>query len=170
MDSSKVKMQDKRSINLTCMIKIDAESGEKPRRFKFDTGAQFTCMNIRDLDSNISEEAFKQKKYVTHEVDGVGIDESSVIKYYMVQVEAFTVAGIDLGSVPICITFDSRAQKRLLGLDIIMLLNTCIDFDKKEMQLSKTKQFLDFKKRKYRFEPCDRINMGIYSIDNGIWL
>ncbi len=53
MDSSKIKMQDKRSINLTCMIKVDAESDKKPRRFKFDTPRDRIDMGIYSIDNGI---------------------------------------------------------------------------------------------------------------------
>ncbi|MDE7477753.1 MAG: hypothetical protein K2M91_07360 [Lachnospiraceae bacterium] len=153
-------------LNTTIMVRIPTLQGEKTvtkfRKFKYDTGAQFTCLNARELDIDISEEDFKNSHH-GRIVEGVGIDKESKIIYYLLQVDNFVVAGIRLGSVPIYITFNPRAQKRLLGFDMIRLFNTMFDFDTKQIQLSKTAQFIEFKKRKFKLEVKDMFEMGIYS-------
>ena len=153
-------------LNTTIAVRIPTLQGEKTvtkfRKFKYDTGAQLTCLNARELDIDISEEEFKSR-YHGRIVEGIGIDKESKIIYYALQVDNFVVAGIGLDSVPIYITFDPRAQKRLLGFDIIRLLNTVFDFDAKLIKLSKTAQFIEFKKRKFKLEVKDMFEMGIYS-------
>lgn len=166
MDSTILPIFNGSSFRLNATIVLRVSTGQKEKtvtklkKFKYDTGAQFTCLNARELDIEISEENFK-KQHRGRIVEGVGIDESTKILYYLVQVDNFVVAGIDLGSVPIYITFDARAQKRLLGFDLIRLMNAEFNFDKNQVKLSKTKQFMEFKKRKLKLEIRDMVNMGI---------
>ena len=119
----------------------------KIKKFKFDTGAQYTCLNAREFSINM---------------EGTGLDQTTHILYYLLQVENFIIEGIDIGSVPIYITFDKRAYKNLLGLDLIKLFNISIDFDNHQMELSITQQFRDFKKTKLKLEPHDMIQLGLY--------
>ena len=139
----------------------------KRRVFKYDTGAQITCLRAEELDIDISEQEFVDN-FNSIRVEGHGIDDASKpVVYYMIQVENFVVSGIDLGSVPIYITFDERVTKSLLGLDLIKLMNTEFNFDTKEITLSKRQALIDFHKIKLRLELADMFKMGIYSIDDG---
>ena len=95
-------------------------------------------------------------------MEGTGLDQTTHILYYLLQVENFIIEGIDIGSVPIYITFDKRAYKNLLGLDLIKLFNISIDFDNHQMELSITQQLRDFKKTKLKLEPHDMIQLGLY--------
>lgn len=81
---------------------------KKYKVFKYDTGSQFTCMPAEDLGVDISEEEFITYSKNKLAIEGIGIDTNTRIKYYLIQVDKFIVAGIDLGSVPIYITFDKR--------------------------------------------------------------
>ena len=94
----------------------------KIKKFKFDTGAQYTCLNAREFSINITEEEFRET-YKGVIMEGTGLDQTTHILYYLLQVENFIIEGIDIGSVPIYITFDKRAYKNLLGLDLIKLFN-----------------------------------------------
>ena len=86
----------------------------KDKKLKFDTGAQYTCLNAREFSINITEEEFK-KTYKGNIMEGTGLDQTTHITYYLLQVENLVVEGLALGSVPIYITFDPRACKNLLG-------------------------------------------------------
>ena len=124
----------------------------KIKEFKFDTDAQYTCLNAREFSINITEEEFKKKYKGNREtykgviMEGTGLDQTTHILYYLLQVENFIIEGIDIGSVPIYITFDKRAYKNLLGLDLIKLFNISIDFDNHQMELSITQQLRGFKR------------------------
>ena len=133
----------------------------KIKKFKFDTGAQYTCLNAREFSINITEEEFRET-YKGVIMEGTGLDQTTHILYYLLQVENFIIEGIDIGSVPIYITFDKRSYKNLLGLDLIKLFNISIDFDNHQMELSITQQFRDFKKTKLKLEPHDMIQLGLY--------
>ena len=41
----------------------------KIKKFKFDTGAQYTCLNAREFSINITEEEFRE--YVLFRCDGI---------------------------------------------------------------------------------------------------
>ena len=58
------------------------------------------------------------------------------IRFYYIQVKNFFIKGLDLGSVPIYITFDTRFRKMLLGMDIIRLMNVDIDHDEQMITFS----------------------------------
>lgn len=160
-----VKIPDGRKFKIACVITVmvNGEIVTKVKRFKYDTGAQLTCIPAKDI--NIDETSFK-KTFAGNSVTCIGIDGTSKIVYYPFQTENFTVAGIGLGSIPIYITFDSRAQKRLLGLDIIRLLNAEFNFDTKEAKFSITKQLSEFHTKKLRLEISDMFEMGIYSAND----
>ena len=176
MDTIVVKIPDGRKFKLACEIQtqipkkarygFEKSDVKRNKIFKYDTGAQFTCLPAKDLGIDISEEDFTVYNKNALSIEAIGIDGNSRIKYYLIQVERFMVAGIDLGSVPIYITFDLRATKRLLGMDIIRLLNVEINFDKKEAIFCTTEKFKDFKQRKLRLEIKDLFEMGIYSKDD----
>jgi len=138
-----------------------------------DTGAQVTCISAKDLGIKITEQEFRNK-YTTVELEGHGIIDSDKkdhkVTYYLIQVENFEIEGIGLGSVPIYITFDSRAKKRLLGLDLLSLLNIELDFDTRRIRLSKTESLKNFfnSNKKLRLEINDMFDLGIYSKDDYI--
>ncbi len=173
MDKVTIKIPDGRKFKLACEIQakipkktrysFEESNVKRNKIFKYDTGAQFTCLPAKDLGIDVSEEDFVTYKKGGFVIDGIGIDKDTKIKYYLIQVERFIVAGIDIGSVPIYITFDLRATKRLLGMDIIRLLNVEINFDKKEATFYTTDRFRNFKKKKLRLEIKDMFEMGIYS-------
>ncbi len=159
------------AIRLSCFLSANIPNKDqlgirnkrvtKIKKFKFDTGAQYTCLNAREFSINITEEEFR-KTYKGNIMEGTGLDQTTHITYYLLQVENFVVEGLDLGSVPIYITFDSRACKNLLGLDLIKLFNVQMDFDNGQMKLSKTQNFLNFKKSKLKLELVDMFRLGIY--------
>ena len=163
------------AIRLSCLLSANVPNKNqygicnkrvtKIKKFKFDTGAQYTCLNAREFSINITEEEFI-KTYKGTVMEGTGLDQTTHITYYLMQLENFAVEGMDIGSVPIFITFDSRACKNLLGLDLIRLFNIHIDFDNGKMELSKTQQFQDFRKYKLKLEPSDMFRLGIYNKNN----
>lgn len=159
------------AIRLSCFLSANIPNKDqsgirnkrvtKIKKFKFDTGAQYTCLNAREFSIHLTEEEFR-KTYKGNIMEGTGLDQTTHITYYLLQVENFVVEGLDLGSVPIYITFDSRACKNLLGLDLIKLFNIRMDFVSGRMELSRTQQFMNFKKLKLRLEPTDMFRLGIY--------
>ncbi|MCM1125759.1 MAG: hypothetical protein NC429_04745 [Lachnospiraceae bacterium] len=173
MDKATVRIPDGRKFKLACEIQaqipkklkygFERTDVKRHKIFKYDTGAQFTCLPAKDLGIDISEEDFISYNKGGLAVKGTGIDKSTQITYYLIQVDNFIVADIELGSVPIYITFDLRATKRLLGMDIIRLLNVEINFDKNEAIFHTTEKFRNFKKRKLRLEIRDMFEIGIYS-------
>lgn len=163
------------SIRLSCLFSVNVPNKDqfgiknkcvtKIKKLKFDTGAQYTCLNAREFSINITEEEFK-KTYKGNIMEGTGLDQTTHMTYYLLQVENLVVEGLALGSVPIYITFDPRACKNLLGLDLIRLFNIRLNFDSGQMELTKTQQFIKFKKTKYKLEPSDMVQLGIYQTSN----
>ena len=177
MNTVQLPIKKGRNLKIKCKIdvnipykknySIDTKKKVVARNFKFDTGASITCLPALDLGIEITEEEFKRRFNFTLEVKCTGIDkDSDTVTYYLIQVENFVIYNIDLGSVPIYITFDSRAPKRLLGMDLIKLLNIDFNMDTGFITLSKSQRLIEFSKRKLRLEVNDMYEMGIYDISD----
>lgn len=176
MNRRDVPIEDGRIFRVDCCIEANMPDRKrfgiaktkinKRRNFKLDTGASITCVFATDIGIYITEEEFRKEYPNAIMVQVSGIDTTSKIYYYSFQVENFVIEGIDLGSVPIYITFNSKAQKSLFGADLLRLLNINFDFDNKLLTLSKTNEFLKFRDNHLRLTIKDMYKMGIYSIND----
>lgn len=163
-----IKIEDFRSIDLNCKIKVDIpvkkqfgfenKMVEKDRQFKLDTGATHTCLNASDLGIILDEQEFVDMMH-PETLQAKGIDDKIVIKFYKMQVENFIINNIDLGSVPVYITFSNRVTKRLLGMNILRLLNIGINCDKSILYLEKTKKFMEYKKNNLRIKAPEMLDI-----------
>ena len=94
-----------------------------------------------------------------------GIDSSTTsIEFYYIQTDHFFLQNIDLGSVPIYISFDPRFKKFLLGMDLLKLINYSVDNDKDEMTISLSAKYEEYKKTHLRTTIKSMYEMGIYSV------
>ena len=118
---SKIRIKSGRRIRVDCEIKLDDR--ELSRYFKLDTGAQNTCLSARDLGIRLSEKEFIETYKPSFRFEGTGIDDSSTVIFYQIMVEDISIEGEHLGAVPLYISFDKNYSKRLLGLDLLNLLN-----------------------------------------------
>lgn len=119
--------------------------------FKLDTGSNLTCLTAEKLGITVSEEEFIQWSKQTQNIkvltsgrikggrvivaDTKGIDRGGdYIRFYAIQVDKFIIREdigniLDLGSVPIFITFDHRMQSTLLGGDILSILDHSVQYN-----------------------------------------
>lgn len=158
-------------------------TGDNVRSFdgdiKFDTGSDISIFPARQIGlMNITEEQFatwlqtnenvssikaghiKKKSLFVFSVEG--IDKKSVgIKSYAYQVDRLSLTldngKLNLGSVPITVTFDERFTQPLFGRDLISLLNTTIDTDK---------MFLGLELAKWMQAENHRLIDGVYMMNN----
>ena len=94
-----------------------------------------------------------------------GVDSSTTsIEFYYIQTDHFFLQNIDLGSVPIYISFDPRFKKFLLGMDLLKLINYSVDNDKDEMTISLSAKYEEYKKTHLRTTIKSMYEMGIYSV------
>uniref|UniRef100_UPI004055A63F hypothetical protein n=1 Tax=Acetatifactor sp. TaxID=1872090 RepID=UPI004055A63F len=174
VDKIQLKVDDMEAIHITCEIsanipikgrfKLEEEQIITEREFKLDTGATHTSLNARDLGIDVSEEEFcKWRK--TEGVVAKGIDDNVEIKFYKLQVENFKIDELDLGSVPIYITFCENMTKRLLGMNLLRLLNIAISGDKKCIYIEKSERFLEYKKTHLRVEKPELLEVEQSSSD-----
>ena len=157
---SRISIKSGRRIRVDCEIKYD--NRELSRYFKLDTGAQNTCISARDLGIKLSEEEFIKKNKPSFRFEGTGIDDSSTVIFYQIMVDDISVEGERLGSVPIYISFDRNYSKRLLGLDLLNLLNYSIDNDERMIEITKTKKLVDHIEKNKPVTTKEMIIMGLY--------
>lgn len=125
----------------------------KERLFKLDTGATNTCINAVHLGICVSEAEFA-KWNRNDSIITTGIMNNTEVKYYKLQVENFIIGDLDLGSVPIYVTFNKNATKSLLGMDLIRLLNIGLFTDERKLILQKANRFIEHRKENERtFRP-----------------
>ena len=118
---AKIRINGGRRIRVDCEIKVG--NYNLSRVFKLDTGTQNTCLSARDIGIRLSEEEFISQYHPKFRFEGTGIDDSSSVIFYQIMVDDISIEGEHLGVVPIYISFDDNYSKRLLGLDLLNLLN-----------------------------------------------
>ncbi len=164
MTEAVISIHSGRRINLVCALQIKESKRKTPinLQFKFDPGAQNTCVSAAELHITDSEDVFVEKYKPNWKYEGTGIDDRSSIYFYQVIVDSFEVQGVELGKVPIYITFDDRFSKRLLGLDLLNLLNYSVDNDLREMRISQTDRLKDCIDNGLTITTEEMIRMGLY--------
>ena len=155
---------------------------------KFDTGADITVFSAIDLGIGCKESDFTDwiQRYGNVKVikDGhiknhalvasstLGIDKSAKsIHSYVIQLDFFKIVykslELDLKSIPIFVTFDSRFKDSLLGKDLLSLLNYAVNNDEKYLDVELTKKYSDdLLNDSYCGTPVYFFKNGIYG--NGI--
>jgi hypothetical protein len=157
---AKIQIKSGRRIRVDCEIKFNNK--DLSRLFKFDTGAQNTCLSARDIGIRLTEEEFIKEFNPTFRFEGTGIDDSSSVIFYQIMVEDFSVEGEHLGVVPIYISFDKNYSKRLLGLDLLNLLNYSIDNDGRTLEISQTKMLAEHIDKNLPITTEEMVKMGLY--------
>ncbi len=164
MVNKEIIIQGGRRIDLECEFSIDGIiSGEMiKRRFKFDPGAQNTCIAASDIDDELTEEGFIKEFKPQYRFIATGIDDESEITYYPIMVDDFYIEEVRLGSVPIFITFDERFSKRLLGLNLLNLINYEVNNDMRIIRLSQTQRLREHIENGVPITTEEMIKMGLY--------
>lgn len=149
-DMTVVAINERNVIKLNCHLEIEYNIGKisKDKEFKMDTGAMVTCMNAKDLfGDTLTEEEFI-KIFSPTVINAKGVDNKTRLKYYELQLTKFRIGTLEFGSVPIYVTFNEFATKRLLGMDLIGLLNVTIQKDYGIVALEKSNKFKDYQETK----------------------
>lgn len=160
-DKIEINVKNLKTIEIACNISADIPSKgrfkiedkriSKDRMFKLDTGSTHTCMNAADLGIFISEDDFN-RWHTVEKITAGGIDDDIKIAFYKLQVENFKIGNLDLGSVPIYVTFYEKMTKALLGMNILRLLNISISGDENKVILQKTNKLINYKEKHLRVE------------------
>ena len=74
----------------------------------------------------------------------------------------FSIEGEHLGIVPIYVSFDKNYSKRLLGLDLLNLLNYTINNDERTIEITRTKNLIEYYEKKIPITTEEMIKMGLY--------
>ena len=184
-------MLDKLGFYFRCNVRDDKDTplSNKSVRFsgviKFDTGSDLTMFSAYALQlGDIGKEGFTRWLQTHEKVNGMkgghiyhrclfgskchGIDDfSDGIDAYAYQVSSFALEfdnGIlDLGSVPIMVTFDKRFKTPLLGIDLISLLETKIDGGKLLLEVTTTPEFDDIREKGDNIDCVYMQKRGYYS-------
>ena len=155
--------------------KEDIRIIKRIRPFKFDPGSQITCIPASVLDVRMTEDEYIEWSD-KHRTEGIppfsvsckGIDSKAPeIRFHYIQINAFYIQGINLGSVPMYITFDSRYRKLLLGLDLLRLLNIKQDIDANEIRMQVANKIAEYKDSHLRLTVRSMYELGIYSGSDG---
>ena len=164
METARISLRSGRRINVDCSIELSETERKTPIEltFKFDTGSQNTCIAAAEIQLVNSEEDFISKYKPRWKFEGSGIDDNSKISFYQIMVDNFFVQGITLGPVPIYITFDKRFSKRLLGLDLLNLLNIHMDNDERVLTISQTDRLKEYLRDGRSVTTEEMIKMGLY--------
>ena len=155
-----IELQGGRRIKVDCEVKY--ENADLSRVFKLDTGAQNTCVSARDIGIRISETEFIDKYKPRFKFEGTGIDDSSSVVFYQIMVDDFTVEGERLGPVPIYISFDANYSKRLLGLDLLNLLNYSVNNDERTIEILQSQRVKDHLDKGIPITTEEMIKMHLY--------
>ena len=184
MTEETIALRKGRRVQIECGLKVDIpysdnSSGtitiQRNRQFKYDSGSQITCIPASILDLKMKEEDFI-KWSNDHRTEGIppfsvfctGIDSlSDGIRFHYIQTNSFHIRNIDLGSVPIYITFDPRYRKLLLGMDLLRLMNIQQDVDANELRMQIAEKVKDYKNSHLRLTVKSMYELGIYSKDDG---
>ncbi|HBN57625.1 MAG TPA: hypothetical protein DD414_12705 [Lachnospiraceae bacterium] len=100
---------DRNEIRIVAELSIGGRTVDKV--FKIDTGAGFTCMNAADLGMEMDEITFSAMN-TSGKIIARGVDNVTKLTYYKYQLDNFKIGTLDMGSVPIYITFNQFAAIR----------------------------------------------------------
>mgnify|MGYP002856265941 CR=1 FL=1 len=185
MMGERIILPNGRRFHIECGIEVSVPSKDnvtetkvikRIRPFKYDPGSQITCIPASVLDVRMTEDEFVEWSD-NHRTEGIppfsvsctGIDSSAAgIRFYYIQTEAFYIQSMNLGSVPMYITFDPRYRKLLLGLDLLRLLNIQQDIDANEIRMQIANKVADYKKNHLRITVKSMYELGIYSDEDGV--
>ena len=149
---------------------------------KFDTGSDITIfpaeliglgdISVSDFTSwlqhndkvnSIKSGHINTRSLFAFSCDGIDSYSNSIYSYAY-QVDRFTLnlddGIVDLGSVPITVTFDKRFIHPLLGKDLLSLLNSKIDTDEMKLELELNQMMKN---------PTHRAIDGIYMMQNNYY-
>ncbi len=157
---AKISIRGGRRIRVDCEISVN--DMVLSRYLKLDTGAQNTCISARDIGIRLSEEEFIKQYKPTFRFEGKVIDDSSSVIFYQIMVDDISVEGEHLGMVPLYVSFDNNYSKRLLGLDLLNLLNYTVDNDDRTIEITRTQKLIDHVERKKPITTEEMIVMGLY--------
>lgn len=118
-------------------------------KFKMNTSTEYTILSAKSLFGDLlTEEEFIEKfkplpmcTFTTRDVDG-----RTHMKFYKLQLTDFKIGTLELGSVPVWVTFDYLMYP-LLGRDLLGMLNITIMSDYNIVYLEKTEKLKAYQEK-----------------------
>lgn len=145
-NSANIKFDKNAEIKIRCMGRFHTKitNYQMCAELTFDTGAAFTAIPANVL--GISKKDLLSLNCSQKVGYRISDNKEEGLIFYKIQLDSFSIAGMDFKSVPIYITFDKRYDSLLLGRDFSGLMDYTIKNSTKTMTLTKTPRFIEYQR------------------------